>query len=277
MKYSKLMLSTAAAVSILGVGAASAADLPVKARPYVAPPVFSWTGCYAGGHVGWGWGRQNTSNDFVSFTTSTVTNASGRVDSSGAVFGGQVGCDYQFAGGWVLGVQGSISATNIWGSNVDPRGAALDSEGFFATDSDRINRVKTDWIADATVRLGYAFGQQLFYVKGGGAWARNRWDLTDTLTGLPFGERLETRTGWTVGVGYEWAWAFAPGWTSFIEYNHYDFGTRNLNSIDDATGANPPFRGNQSLRFDVKQTIEIAKVGVNYRFNLGKSPVVARY
>ena len=33
-------------------GAASAADMPVKA-PFIAPPpVFSWTGCYIGGNVG---------------------------------------------------------------------------------------------------------------------------------------------------------------------------------------------------------------------------------
>jgi len=50
VKNSKLMLSTAVAVStILGIGAASAADLAMKAMPYAAPVrVFSWTGCYVG-------------------------------------------------------------------------------------------------------------------------------------------------------------------------------------------------------------------------------------
>jgi opacity protein-like surface antigen len=33
-------------------GAALAADLPVKAPPYVAP-VFDWGGLYAGGSVSW--------------------------------------------------------------------------------------------------------------------------------------------------------------------------------------------------------------------------------
>jgi outer membrane immunogenic protein len=56
MKYSKLIVTAAVAVSaMLGVGAASAADLPLKAMPYAAPaPVFSWTGCYVGVHAGAG-------------------------------------------------------------------------------------------------------------------------------------------------------------------------------------------------------------------------------
>ena len=32
-----------------------AADMPVKARPL--PPAFSWTGCYVGVNVGYGWAQ----------------------------------------------------------------------------------------------------------------------------------------------------------------------------------------------------------------------------
>ena len=56
MKTLKLILSVAAVVSaVLGIGAASAADLPMKALPYTPPPPpFSWTGFYIGGHAGAG-------------------------------------------------------------------------------------------------------------------------------------------------------------------------------------------------------------------------------
>ena len=34
------------------VGAASAADMPLKAPLVAPPPAFSWTGCYIGGNGG---------------------------------------------------------------------------------------------------------------------------------------------------------------------------------------------------------------------------------
>ncbi len=55
MKNSKLISAVVALSAILGVGAAQAADMPMKAMPYAAPaPVFSWTGCYLGVHAGAG-------------------------------------------------------------------------------------------------------------------------------------------------------------------------------------------------------------------------------
>jgi outer membrane immunogenic protein len=55
VKNLTLTLSTAVLGSaLLGIGNVSAADLPVKARPYIAAaPAFSWTGCYVGGNAGY--------------------------------------------------------------------------------------------------------------------------------------------------------------------------------------------------------------------------------
>ena len=53
----KKIVAAAAAVAAFGfVGAASAADMAVKAPIYRAPP-FSWTGCYVGLDVGYAWER----------------------------------------------------------------------------------------------------------------------------------------------------------------------------------------------------------------------------
>lgn len=57
-------LLTSASILVLGSVAASAADLPMKAAPMVAPiPVFSWTGCYIGGHVGGGTMTDSNTHD----------------------------------------------------------------------------------------------------------------------------------------------------------------------------------------------------------------------
>jgi outer membrane immunogenic protein len=55
----KLLLGTAALIAL--ANPASAADMraPVYKAPPPAVPVWSWTGCYAGGHAGGLWAKQD--------------------------------------------------------------------------------------------------------------------------------------------------------------------------------------------------------------------------
>ncbi len=68
--------------------------------------------------------------------------------------------------------------------------------------------------------------RSLFYVKGGGAWVNEKFNITDTAVGgalyILMPEQTD-RWGWTVGAGFEYA--FAPGWSAKIEYNYMDFGS----------------------------------------------------
>src|SRR6516165_4425149 len=109
----RVLLASVSAVALFIASEAKSADLPVKA-PIIAPaPIFSWTGCYVGGHVGFGWGRnhhtQTGSTAFSGVSGGTIVEngaARGAVDTSGGLIGGQVGCNYQYASNWVFGVQG---------------------------------------------------------------------------------------------------------------------------------------------------------------------------
>jgi outer membrane immunogenic protein len=79
-------------VAVLALGAlagpARAADLPVKTPAVaVAPP--SWTGCYLGVHAGYGWARNRTIDDDFDRGLLASTNT-----ATGALAGGQAGCDY---------------------------------------------------------------------------------------------------------------------------------------------------------------------------------------
>src|SRR5229473_834319 len=60
----KLWLAIVASVALAAGGPAIAADLAVKAPVYKAPPivvpVWSWSGFYVGGNVGYSWGRART-------------------------------------------------------------------------------------------------------------------------------------------------------------------------------------------------------------------------
>ena len=108
MKNLKLILSAAIAVSALLGGAASAADLAVKATPYpvAAAPVFSWTGCYVGVHGGAGvfhdQGFRPQGGEVM-----LIDGGGPLADRHGVggLAGGQIGCNYQM-GMLVIGLEG---------------------------------------------------------------------------------------------------------------------------------------------------------------------------
>jgi outer membrane immunogenic protein len=236
----KFLLAGAAMLALFG-GTASAADLAVKAPVYRAPPpvyVFSWTGCYVGGNVGGVWIKKDETLT-TPFGTAVAGTSFGSHDADSVIGGVQGGCNYQ-VGGWVFGIQGDYDWTDASGSHVNPR---------FPTWTDAS---KTKWLASVTGRVGYAWDRLLGYVKGGGAWEGDEYTIT-----APFGiaTASETRSGWTVGVGLEYA--FTNWLTGFVEYNYYDFGTR---SNGFATPAGTPFS------IDVKETKNLVKVGLNWKF-----------
>ena len=226
-------------ISILGFGStAIAADLAVKAP--VAPQPFSWTGCFVGVHAG---------GDF-SFDK---IRSSGDFSSTGFIGGGQIGCDYQFASNWVVGAEGRAA----W-SSLTSKTAGLGNFGGVIIPT-RFT-VSNDFLASATARIGYSFaGNWLAYSRGGVAWTREKIDnvVTPPLLGFPVDPKATvTGTGWTAGVGLEWA--FAPRWSTNFAYDYYDFGANDFFLTNSAPLVT--FRGN------LKDRLHTVTVGVNYRF-----------
>ncbi len=251
----RLLLTTVSALALISARPGLAADLPTRMPVKAAPAparVFSWTGCYVGGHVGWGWGRKTFADTPDGFLLSTLSGSisSVDVDTNGFLGGGQVGCDYQFATNWVVGVEGQLSWADISGSAAFPNDS-VELSTFHA---------KTDWLASATARLGYAWDPRwLVYAKGGAAWAHDKY----TVDYLGTWAASETRSGWTVGGGLEWA--FADNWSAKLEYQFYDFGTKDLAFFSS------DFVGGPTTSVEsVKQQIHTVKLGLNYRFAFGR-------
>src|SRR5438132_9745179 len=144
----KTTLLAGVATGALAIAApANAADLrmPVKAAPIVAPaPYFSWTGCYIGTHVGWGWGRKDFGN--ARSGSSALPSVNTSFDTSGAIFGGQLGCNYQLQSNWVIGLEGSVSGADINGFSGGDGASGCSSE---------LVHAKTDFLASITGRLGW--------------------------------------------------------------------------------------------------------------------------
>jgi outer membrane immunogenic protein len=182
----KFLLGTAALMVLAGPAIAGDMRVPVYKAPPPVVPAWSWTGCYVGGHAGGLWAN---SGDWIVRTPGGdfFGQSLGQHDLSGWVGGGQAGCDYQFAGGFVIGVQGDYAAADAEGSHDSAReiGVAYHS------------KIKS--LASATGRIGYGWDRFLGYVRGGGAWERDNYWATTTVLGTAYTAR-ETRSGWTVGV-----------------------------------------------------------------------------
>jgi outer membrane immunogenic protein len=239
MKNLKLLFAGVAGVAT--VASATAA----KAAPPTPMPAFSWTGCHVGIHAGGGWASQTAS----ARSSGSLFGVSD-VQGNGALLGGQVGCDREFANGWVVGIEGDGAVTNIKGIGADPFNLTNPLLSVDAT---------AQWLASITGKIGYAGlnPQLLVYAKGGVAWAGERYNINSGVTELN-GSFDKTLSGWTAGGGF--AWAFNTNWSFFVEYNHYDFSGSFSRSFDFGV----PF-GTDTISIGAPR-IDAVKAGVNYRF-----------
>jgi outer membrane immunogenic protein len=196
----------------LGASQASAADLPMKA-PYMAPVpavVFSWTGFYLGGSLGYSWSKID--GDFYNnpgFFYEAKPEA-----GIGGVFGG---AQYQF-NSFVFGVEAGYSATFSGDKGRVIGGGAGASCGFVAGTEACEGSINN--ILQAGGRLGFAFDRALFYGTGG--WAQAKIATNGVvLPSTSFSGASATHNGWYAGAGIDYAWFnnFIVG----VEYTHYDF------------------------------------------------------
>src|SRR5690242_14402831 len=106
----KLLVGVAAV--LVSAGAASAADMPVKA-PIPIPPVYTWTGFYVGLDSGWAWGTSSGT-----LTTAALTPAVPYSFSiNGPIFGPFGGYQHQFSM-VVVGVEADAQfGANLKGSS----------------------------------------------------------------------------------------------------------------------------------------------------------------
>ncbi len=239
----KLLLGTACCCVASGAMAADIALPPTPSPQFALPPPPTWTGCYIGGNIGGGW---NTISGFDPTNMVSVGNGNG----SGFVGGGQVGCDYQY-NSIVVGIAGMFD-----GSTVSGTGPNLEIPGV-------TNKSVIPWLATLTGRIGFvAMPSTLLYAKGGAAWAQDNINTTNISSPLlavgPVSASSYAASGWTVGGGLEYV--FAPHWSVFVEYDYMDFGTSTRIFIDS------PAAGGGSGPFNITQQVQIAIVGVNFRY-----------
>ncbi len=204
----------------------------------------------------------------------------------------QAGANYQI-GRLVLGTEFDFSWTGLNSSatagmpltpyfgpylnSYYPNNPTYDNESFNS---------RTNWIATSTTRIGVAADNWLLYGKAGAAWENAKYMLSHagcvecglTSDYQPFswsGTTSDTRLGWTVGVGLEWA--FARNWTAKLEYDYMNFGAKMEFFSGVATGGYYGSTYNcyygpcaaTNISASVFQQVSELKAGINYKFDPG--------
>lgn len=206
---SSTALTTSAAL-MSGTGMAADLRMPVKAPPPVAAP-FTWSGCYVGGHAG----AASVRFEHDISLAGTLIESSGR--DTGFIGGGQLGCNWQHSPNWVFGIEGDISYVGVKRSG----GFAFTNNG---EDAAGTLTAKLNWLGTLRGRFGPTWNRSFLYVTGGAAFGGVKSSITAIdENGATFGgSASETRFGWTVGAG--WEYAFSDTISGKLEYLHFDLG-----------------------------------------------------
>jgi iron complex outermembrane recepter protein len=206
-----------------------------KAPPPATP--FSWTGVYLGINGGYSFGASN-------WTGSVTGGSTGNFATSGFLFGGTAGANYQI-GTFVFGVE----ADGDW----------VDASGFGTFTATSLCAggclTSNSWLATVRGRAGYALDRFLVYGTGGAAFG----DVRANFSNDPVSSATEA--GWTIGAGVEVA--LAANWTAKAEYLFVDLANGSCTAncaIQNPNGS--PVIPNVAVKFNQN----LVRAGVNYKF-----------
>lgn len=229
-----IKFSAAAAVVLLAIGSATAADLVIfdpGAPVVVFDPGFEWSGFHAGVLGGYTGGHASSAG-----ATSGVTTD---IPFSGGLLGATVGYNAQLDG-FVLGIEGDVAWSNATGTATCEANATYDCEG------------NLDWLGTIRGRAGVDMDGVLVFATAGlaaaGVTANINPDapaIDNTFSG--------TMTGWTVGGGVEAA--VTDSISIKAEYNYVSLGHLQAPEGTLSTEAS-----------DLSATGHVIKAGVNFHF-----------
>jgi outer membrane immunogenic protein len=239
----QMLFKTTSAIALsmaLGLTAASAADLPsIKGPAVFAAPIFTWTGFYVGGSLGY-IQQNHTTTQLQGYYFNNGDKLP--ITANGGLFSVNAGYNYQM-GSIVLGVETDIGYSTTSAKNSYFNGSFTHSS-------------KLSSLGTVRARLGYAVDRALFYATGGFAYA----GIKDSLIAAGDNNVLSKggmRYGWAAGGGIEYA--VTNNWTVRAEALYAKFNSK--------AGAATNVRGACSnCRYGFKNSAVVARAGVNYKF-----------
>jgi outer membrane immunogenic protein len=219
-------MSHKASLACAGAFAAAAtlAGTAFAAEPALAPPppvpVFTWTGLYLGGQIGYAWGIDNLFYNAFDPLTGLAFCPSTFSSPSGVIGGAHVGFNYQIdkpTGGFVIGLEGSVDGTSL--SNT-----VATSFGAFGGSSVSAS-IRDDVQGSIRGRFGIAWDRLLAYGTGGVAFGDFNTNYAISAPNFSGSSSFSNpRVGWTAGGGIDYA--VTNNWWVFAEYRYTSFGTQ---------------------------------------------------
>jgi outer membrane immunogenic protein len=224
------------------LSAANAADPKYKVPAPPPAPIFTWTGFYVGGQIGYQWGTVTRAAYFADGAFNALMPP---ISAHGVVGGAHGGYNYQM-NQFVVGLEGDIAGTGLSGGGLDANG------GIYAA-----GHVPLE--GSIRGRIGFAWDRAMLYATGGVAFATVSSYATNLTNGLTdnFKNGL---VGWTIGTGLEYA--VDKNWSIRTEYRYTDYG--NFDAIQtNSTAGIPggPINSHQLL------TANKVEVGFSYKFD----------
>ncbi|GGA88490.1 outer membrane protein [Brucella endophytica] len=235
MKLMHLML--ASAIALGAATSARAADIIPQepAPPEALPPSFSWTGAYIGAQAGHAWAYSKGEFEADGDIYSHKLRPSGWL---GGVYGGY---NFDAGNGFVLGAEADIVYAGV-----------KKDESFYPladpTDVGFTHEARMRWEGAVRARVGYAVDRFLPYFAGGFAFGKVEHDIARV--GMASYEKKQTRTGWTVGGGVDYA--ATDNILLRLEYRYVDLGKESFDFLDS--------------EFESKFKSHEVRVGVAYKF-----------
>ena len=262
--YRRILLASVGVIAL--AGSALAADLPSRAPPpvYVPPaPIFTWTGIYIGGQIGYAWGKSNTNlgdnfGDYTSFST----------NNSGVIGGAHVGYNLQLSQ-FVVGLEGDVDGSSLSKSVSN----TYYVDGFYPINTTVSGSLGVQ--GSIRGRVGYAWDRVLLYATGGVAFGGFNGSIS---TPIGYDSGSTTRVGWTVGGGLEYA--VTNNWSIRAEYRYTQFGHSSVYANNSFGASDYYFPGLAAVGAYGNRTINEnrVQVGFSYKFDTAApAPVVAKY
>lgn len=298
----KNLLLAGAAILAIG-GTASAADLAVTAP--LAPPVFSWGGCYVGVNGGWVEREYRFTltpdGSYLNPITDPPPNRTAgglppqdiplltqsyQTKPTGSLYGGQVGCNWQgrqldwfggasFVGGFEVDFQGADlkdTATHNYGAFP----SIFDPTSIYPARTEIVS-TSMNWLATIRGRRGLAWDRLYVYGTTGVAIASFDTNTTVAFSTFPVlpvlngtlhtGSDSSIDFGWVIGGGLEYA--FGYNWSLKAEYLLIgDLSPDGPKSPLVAATLPASVGPGYSWRtaYDAEGYLQTVRVGLNYRF-----------